>query len=438
VEKWLELSLAPVTAESDAVTGLLLLGNDETERRQLTAQFHEAQRRDAVGRLAGGLAHDFNNLLTVILGYSDGLLRRMDEHDPYRERIASIHRAGNRGAALTRQLLAISRKQVSAAVVLRPVDVIHEVDPMLRRMVGEDVEVHTDLSGDTRRVRIDRGQLEQVLLNLAANARDAMGQGGELFIATRPDEDPAKLRVIVRDTGTGMDEDTLAHCFEPFYTTKQRGEGTGLGLAAAYGIVAQSGGSIAITSQLGAGTTVTMSFPVVDAPLEYVPQPALPTPQSVPHLQAGRILLVEDEDEVRSLLRRTLRERGYVVLQASSGPQALAMLAAHDGALDLLVTDVVMPGMKGPELARAVVQRGRKVPVLFVSGYAEDLVEELGDLDTPVGFLAKPFTPDELVEHVGRLIGAGRDDELMLRSDTPRREPFESSAGHPDPLRSSF
>jgi PAS domain S-box-containing protein len=407
-EKALVLAVSPVHDHVGTVTGLLLVADDETERRQLTRQFHEAQRLDAVGRMAGGVAHDFNNLLTVILGYADGMLRRMPEGDPQRERIAAISRAGHRGAALTRQLLAVSRRQVVAPIVLRPIDVFNELSGMVGRLIGEDIRVHVPPSADDRPIRIDKAQFEQCVLNLAANARDAMKGGGDLYLeVVSSPADPDLVAVQVRDTGTGMDEETLAHCLEPFYTTKDRGEGTGLGMAAVYGIVTQSGGDMIVRSTVGVGTTVTLLLPAVDAPLDYAPAVELPTPASTRVTQSGTVLLVEDEAELRSMVRRILRERGYVVLQASSGAQAMQMLQEYDGPLDLVITDVVMPGMKGPELARRVAME-RDVPVLFVSGYAEELVDMPDDLAAPTAFLAKPFTPEQLLDQVHKMLAVTR------------------------------
>jgi PAS domain S-box-containing protein len=407
-EKSLVLAVSPVHDQHHTVTGLLLVADDETERRQLAQQFHEAQRLDAVGRMAGGVAHDFNNLLTVILGYADGLLRRMPEDNPQRERIAAISRAGHRGAALTRQLLAVSRRQVVAPIVLRPADVFREMAEMVGRLIGEDIRVHVQPSPDDRPIRIDKAQFEQVLLNLAANARDAMPHGGDLYLEVVEPPESSYVAIRVRDTGAGMDEDTLAHCLEPFYTTKDRGEGTGLGLAAVYGIVTQSGGEVMLQSRVGEGTTVTLLLPAVDAPLDYAPAVELPTPESSTQLkQSGTILLVEDEGELRSMVRRLLRERGYVVLQASSGPQALQLVREYEGPLDLVITDVVMPGMKGPELAR-LIGLERDVPVLFVSGYAEELVDLPADFISATSFLAKPFTPDQLLDGVHKMIAVGR------------------------------
>jgi len=406
-EKTLVLSVAPVTDASGMATGLLLVADDETERRQLAQQFHHAQRLESIGRMAGGVAHDFNNLLTIILGYADAILRRISEEDPMRERIAAISRAGHRGAALTRQLLAVSRRQVVAPIVLRPVDVFNELAGMITRLIGEDVRVHVS-STDDRPVRIDKAQFEQVILNLGANARDAMRGGGDLYLeVVEAAEDPGFVAVRVRDTGTGMDEDTLAHCLEPFYTTKERGEGTGLGLAAVYGIVTQSGGEVVVTSRVGVGTTVALLLPAVDEPLDYAPSVELPTPESATTRESGVILLVEDEPELRMMARRLLRERGYVVLQAPSAIKALALLDEYDGELDLLLTDVIMPGMKGPEFARRVLLE-RHVPVLFMSGYAEDLVDMPSDFPAPTSFLAKPFTPDQLLDEVRKVIAVDR------------------------------
>jgi two-component system cell cycle sensor histidine kinase/response regulator CckA len=406
-EKALVLSVSPVPDQHGGVPGMLLVANDETERRQLARQFQEAQRLEAVGRMAGAVAHDFNNLLTIIIGYADSLLRRMDEHDPQRERIATIARAGNRGAALTRQLLAVSRRQVIAPIVLRPVDVLIEVESLITRLVGEDVTVRVQRDGDTRPIRVDKNQFEQAILNLAANARDAMREGGELTfdVVTAPDPSYVAIRVI--DNGVGMDDETLAHCLEPFYTTKDRGEGTGLGLAAVYGIITQGGGDVSIASRVGQGTTVSLLMPAVDAPLDYSPTQELPTPHSESRVNSGYILLIEDEHEVRSLVRRMLRERGYTVLQAPSAQHALALLNEYDGPLDLMITDVVMPGMKGPELARRVALE-RRLPVLFISGYAEELVDMPPDFEAPTAFLAKPFSPDQLVDAVRKLIAVDR------------------------------
>jgi PAS domain S-box-containing protein len=431
-EKALVLSVSPVLDVVGSVTGLLLVADDETERRQLAAQFHHAQRLESIGRMAGGVAHDFNNLLTIILGYADAILRRTTEDDPLRERIAAISRAGHRGAALTRQLLAVSRRQVVAPIVLRPVDVFNELAGMITRLIGEDVRVHVS-SEDDRPIRIDKAQFEQVILNLAANARDAMRGGGDLYLEVQQwSEDPSYVAVRVRDTGIGMDEETLAHCLEPFYTTKERGEGTGLGMAAVYGIVTQSGGEVTVQSRVGEGTCVSLLMPSVNEPLDYAPSVELPTPGSAAQRESGVILLVEDEAELRTMARRLLRERGYVVLQAPSAANALAMLTEYEGELDLLLTDVIMPGMKGPEFARRV-SLERHVPVLFMSGYAEDLIDMPPDFPAATSFLAKPFTPDQLLDEVRKVMAVDR----ARRHPTPGPPPAPVEGPIADGGRSS-
>ena len=432
-EKALVLSVSPVPEHHGGVAGMLLVANDETERRNLARQFQEAQRLEAVGRMAGAVAHDFNNLLTIIIGYADSLLRRMDEHDPQRERIASIARAGNRGAALTRQLLAVSRRQVVAPIVLRPLDVLTEVEALITRLVGEDVSVTVRHEGDTRPIRVDKNQFEQALLNLAANARDAMRDGGELVFDVVPAADPSYVAIRVIDNGSGMSDETLAHCLEPFYTTKDRGEGTGLGLAAVYGIITQSGGDVSIASREGHGTTVSLLMPAVDAPLDYSPTHELPTPHTESRINSGHILLVEDEQEVRSLVRRMLRERGFTVLQAPSAAHALALLKEYEGPLDCMITDVVMPGMKGPELARRVALE-RRLPVLFVSGYAEELIDMPPDFEAATAFLAKPFSPDQLVDAVRKLMAVGRASETPSTPGAGPDAHTESDAQKPATL----
>jgi signal transduction histidine kinase/ActR/RegA family two-component response regulator/transcriptional regulator with GAF, ATPase, and Fis domain len=411
----LVLMLAPVAAEQGVVSGYVLVVTDDTERLQLARQFQEAQRLEAIGRLAGGVAHDFNNLLTVIHGYTDGLLRRLQEDDPNRDRIAAIHRAGRRGAELTKQLLTISRQQVVTPVVLRPAMLMDEVTDMLRRMVGEAVRVVREPGDDDARVRIDKLQLEQVLLNLAGNARDALPGGGTLRMSVHrtphgpqtsawvpqaglgDDSDWVELRVA--DDGIGMDATTLERCLDPLFTTKEAGEGTGFGLSAVYGIAKQNGGDIRIVSSPGNGTTVTVVLPHVTADLSEVLELPLPTPHDKADTGHETILLVEDDHEIRWMVWRLLHERGYETLVADTALEALEVMRQNAGEVDLLLTDVAMPGMSGPELARAV-REIRPVPVLFMSGYAEKLSHAADRGGPNADFLAKPFTPDELVEKV--------------------------------------
>ena len=411
VKQWLEMSVAPVAGPDNEVSGLLLMVSDETERRQLSEQFQQAQRLEAVGRLAGGIAHDFNNLLTVILGYTDGLLRRVPGDDPLRERIASIQRAGQRGADLTRQLLTISRHQVITPVVLRPGEVVDSVLGMVEQIVGEQVRVHVRHTGEPFAVRIDRAQLEQVLLNLAANAHDAMPDGGDLYIETRPahlQEGPDGLvsyvSLLVRDTGDGMTPEVLEHCLEPFFTTKDRAKGTGLGLAAVYGIVTQSGGRVHVSSRPGEGTLVSILLPTVAAAAP-APEADEPAPPELAGAASGVVLIVEDDAEVRELVAGVLREASYTCLVATDAFDALTILGSYTGRLDLLVTDIVMPGISGPELA-ATVTETRTVPVLFMTGYADQLGEGTRTLEVYGSVLMKPFTPRQLIDRVAEVLEA--------------------------------
>jgi signal transduction histidine kinase/CheY-like chemotaxis protein/transcriptional regulator with GAF, ATPase, and Fis domain len=423
VDRALILMLAPAWTEASSDRGYVLVITDDTERQQLANQYQQAQRLEAIGRLAGGIAHDFNNLLTVIQGYTDGLLRRLDGADPNRERIAAIHRAGQRGAALTRQLLTISRQEVVTPIVLRPAAVIDEIIDMLRKMVGESVRV-AHLSGDDdARVSIDKLKLEQALLNLAANARDAMPDGGDLMISVHRTETPPRAAVTVpadadgeagagwvelrvTDTGVGMDDATLARCLDPLFTTKEPGAGTGLGLSTTYAIATANGGDVTITSSPGRGTTVTIVLPAVEAALTEEDETPLPTPTDTGRVGSGTILLVEDDHEIRWMVLRMLRERGYNTIAADNGLDAVQLMRENIDRIDVLLTDVAMPGMSGPEVARAV-RAVRPVPVLFMSGYAEKLsAADRGDY--PAEFLAKPFRPDDLAAAIERTMRLGR------------------------------
>ena len=420
----LVLMLSAVSRDRSVEGERILVVTDETERRQLAAQIQQAQRLEAVGRLSGGIAHDFNNLLTVILGYADGLLRRMDEHEPHRERVEAIHRAGTRGADLTRQLLTISRQQVTNPVVLRPAQVVDEFGTMLRQILGESIDLERVPGGEDLKVRVDRPQFEQVLLNVASNARDAMPEGGRLTIAVaaltgeeagmppaEPDG-PAWVAVSTTDTGTGMSAETLTHCLEPLFTTKKPGAGTGLGLATAHGIAAQHHGDLRVESHLDRGTTVTLLLPAASGEAATSEGEVLPSPRDRTEVGAGRILLVDDDPDVLRMVERTLRERGFRVRAAPSAARALELLVDDPDPLDLLITDVAMPGMSGAVLAR-IVQAAGSVPVLFISGYAAQLGDdaELGEL------LPKPFTPDELVARVTGAISRHPDHR---RQDSKR------------------
>jgi len=373
----------------------------------LEEQFRQAQRLEAVGRLAGGVAHDFNNILTAITGYAQLLLADFREHDPRRSDIEEILAAAQRATALTRQLLAFSRKQVLQPRVLDLNDVVRGLEKMLRRLIGEDVNLVFAPSDGLGAVRADPGQIEQVLLNLAVNARDAMPGGGRLTVETanvaldaayahdHPGVAPgAYVLLAVTDTGTGMDAETRSHIFEPFFTTKELGKGTGLGLATVHGVVSQSGGHISVDSEPGRGTAFRIYLPRAEAaPEGAAAEPAAP--------RAGRghetVLVVEDDRAVRDVVAATLVQRGYRVLQAPDGVTALKLAAGADGPIHILLTDVVMPGMQGRELAQALTRRHPGLRLLYMSGYTDDAVIRNGVLEEGTPFLQKPFTPEALV-----------------------------------------
>ncbi len=392
----------------------LVLARDVTAQRHLEEQLRQSQKMEAVGQLAGGIAHDFNNLLTAILGSAQLLLHNTPEGDPRREDAEEIRHAGLRAAELTRQLLAFSRRQVLAPKVLELNAVVVNMERMLRRLLGEDIELATSLDPATGAVSADPGQLEQVLLNLAVNARDAMPGGGRLSVATARvtlNEEHIERRhrlpagdyacLVVTDTGVGMDEATQAHLFEPFFTTKEVGKGTGLGLATVYGIVKQSGGYIWVYSEPARGTTVKVYLPRVSGAAE-APAPA----PELTDVRGGHetVLLVEDATPVRTLARRSLEARGYRVLDAANGPAALELSARHGGGIDLLVTDVVMPGMSGRELAERLAPVRPGMKVLYTSGYTDDAMVRQGVLTAGVAFLQKPFVPDTLARKVREVL----------------------------------
>ncbi len=401
--------------ELDGTPHVLVLTTDITERRQLEEQLRQAVKMEAVGRLAGGIAHDFNNLLTAIIGSADLLLEDLDPASPARDDVTEIRRAGDRAAQLTRQLLAFSRRQPLTPRVIDVNALVADMDRLLRRLIGEDIELRTVLTPDLGAVRADAGQLEQVIMNLAVNARDAMPRGGKLTIETANtelDESYAREHVTVRagpavmiavsDTGTGMDSETLAHIFEPFFTTKEVGKGTGLGLATVYGIVKQSGGHVWVYSEPGRGTAFKIYLPRVTEPVEGVGAATAPTT-----LQGTEtILVVENEVPVRELARRMLEARGYTVLTAAAPADALALVERHPEPIHLAVTDVILPGMDGPALARRLEQVRPGLRVLFVSGYANEAIVHHGVLDKGVAYLPKPFTAEALARKVREVIDA--------------------------------
>lgn len=387
----------------------------EEALQQAEAQLRQSQKMEAVGRLAGGVAHDFNNLLTVIRGYSELLLARMEPDDPMRKDMGEVKKAADRASGLTRQLLAFSRRQFIAPKVIDLNALIANMDGMLRRLLGEDiVELCTELSPQTGAIRADSGQIEQVIMNLAVNARDAMPKGGRLTIETRnvtigdpPRQHPAVVKpgsyvlLAVRDTGHGMDADTQSHLFEPFFTTKEKGKGTGLGLSTVYGIVKQNGGSIVVESKPGQGATFKIYFPLVE---QGVQGAAGLSDAAEPMHGRETILLVEDEPAVRGLVHETLRLHGYTVLEARHGIEALMTGAKHQGPIHLLLTDVVMPQMSGPEVAEKIQVVRPGIKVLYMSGYPDHPIFEQGGISRDTSFLAKPFAPNVLAKKVREVL----------------------------------
>jgi PAS domain S-box-containing protein len=395
-----------------AVAGIVVNVRDITERRKLEEQLRQAQKMEAVGQLAGGVAHDFNNLLTAILGYCNLMLDEMPEEDPLRPDLLEIQSAGDRAASLTRQLLAFSRRQMLQPQVVDINTLVEQLEKLLRRLISEDVELVTRLAPGLRTVVVDPASVEQILVNLAVNARDAMPAGGRLTVETANvdlDETYAVTHVTMRpgpyvmlavgDTGEGMDAATRARVFEPFFTTKEQGKGSGLGLATVYGMVKQSGGYVWVYSEPGHGTIFKV----------YLPGAGVTTVEADPPGDAETlagwetVLLVEDEDAVRALARQVLRRHGYVVLEARHGVEALRVAERHPDDIHLLISDVVMPHMSGRELAQRLETVRPKMKMLFMSGYSDHVLMQ-GDLAPPAAFLQKPFTPEALARNVRRIL----------------------------------
>ena len=415
------VSLSAEIVELEGRKHLLWVMTDMTEKRSLEAQLAQAQKMEAVGQLAGGIAHDFNNLLTAILGNAE-LLRNTLDNASQRSDVDEIHRAALRAAELTGQLLTFARKQRVEATVMNLNDLVHRTDKMLRRIIGERIVVRTRCHDDLPSVRVDPGQIEQVLLNLAVNARDAMPDGGKLTIETdavdldeeyareQPDARPGRYAVLaVSDTGTGITEDVRSRIFEPFFTTKEVGKGTGLGLSICYGIVRQAGGHLSVYTEVGRGTTFRIYLPEVAAAAA-TPAAAAKRPMAT---GTETVLIVEDEEPVRKLLRRVLAAVGYTVLTAADGEEAFRLLAASEHVPDLLVTDVVLPGRTGPEIAREVRRRVPDVAVLYISGYTERAAANAVAIDAP--FMAKPFTPELLAQRVREVLDARTAAPAMAR-----------------------
>lgn len=403
-----------VASEDEPADVLEAIAEDVTERRALEEQFRQAQKMEAVGRLAGGVAHDFNNLLMVISGYAEVILSKLEFDHPLSEKARAIQQAADRATTLTRQLLAFSRKQLLELKIVDLNAIVSDMERLLRPLIGENVELVAKLAPDAGYTRADAGQLEQVLMNLVVNAKDAMPSGGTLTIQTENiliDDSTRRGQTFIRpgsyvmlsvsDTGMGMDKETQSRIFEPFFTTKEKGKGTGLGLSTVYGIVKQSGGYVMVQSELGSGSTFHIYLPQVEGAAEKQAAPAA-------RAAAGgteTILLVEDEESVRQLVHDTLEAKGYKVVDAGNGDEGIRVAARYDGKIDLLITDVVMPGTGGRELAQQIVKSRPGTKVLYLSGYAEDAILSEGGIENATAFLQKPFTLQNLSRKVREVLG---------------------------------
>ena len=414
-ELWVSTSAAPIRNAAGRVTQIVGTATDITEKRRLEAEFRQAQKMEAVGRLAGGVAHDFNNLLTVIKAHSEFIAQEAPEGGQIREDIGEIAKAATRAAGLTRQLLAFSRRQMLEKRVVDPGTIVIELQKMLSRLIGEDIEMTVSPGTGVPIVYADPGQIEQAVMNLVVNARDAMPMGGTLRLETRTvvvepgataRHDDAKpgtyAAIVVSDDGIGMTSEVRARIFEPFFTTKGKEQGTGLGLATVYGIAKQSGGFVDCTSAPGQGTTFTLCLPATTRVVE-----PTGTERAVAPLQRGNetILLVEDQIEVRTVTRRILANQGYQVLEAQNGAEALFVLTNHIGRIDLLLTDAVMPVMSGADLVRAVRSRLPDLPVVIISGYTDDEYSWQGTTDANATFLHKPFKAGRLLRAIRGALG---------------------------------
>jgi two-component system cell cycle sensor histidine kinase/response regulator CckA len=410
----IRISGRAVSSADEPADVLEAIAEDVTDRRVLEDQFRQAQKMEAVGRLAGGVAHDFNNLLMVISGYAEVILANLPLDHPLHEKGRAIQAAADRATTLTRQLLAFSRKQLLELKVVDVNAIVQDMERLLRPLIGENVELTTSLAPDAAHTRADAGQLEQVLMNLVVNAKDAMPGGGKLTIETqnivmneshrrgqtfiRPGD---YVRLSVGDTGMGMDKETQSRIFEPFFTTKEKGKGTGLGLSTVYGIVKQSGGYVLVQSELQRGTAFHIYLPRAEGVAEKYAPPVAPAALG----GTETVLLVEDEDSVRQLVRDTLAAKGYQVVEAENGEAGLSAAARHDGRIDLIITDVVMPGMGGRELVKQLAKLRPETRVLYLSGYTEDSILSEGTIERGAAFLQKPFTLQNLSRKVREVLG---------------------------------
>ncbi|MDD5209409.1 MAG: ATP-binding protein [Elusimicrobiales bacterium] len=428
--KYLYGTAAPLYDSSGAVTGAIESLRDITEHKNaegkekaMEQQLLQAQKMESVGRLAGGVAHDFNNLLTAIGGYAGFVLNGLNENDPMKEDVKEILIAADRAAALTKQLLAFSRKQLLAPKVIDLNVAVGGMVKMLKRLIGEDIRLEACLEARPCRVKVDAGQIDQVIANLVVNARDAMPGGGALTLSTRliTAEESRSLKfsdmagmplvcLSVRDTGSGFTAEAKAHLFEPFFTTKEKGKGTGLGLSMVFGIIKQSGGEIDMKSSPGSGTTFEIFFPNVGTATPDKEADREKDAAAEPASRAGAtILLVEDEDSLRRLGERLLKMDGYAVTSAADGKSALEAAERHGRPFDLLMTDVVMPGMSGQELARELASRNLAHRTLYTSGYTEDAIQKHGVLDPGIAFIYKPFTAEALFAKLREVLGGPAD-----------------------------
>jgi PAS domain S-box-containing protein len=412
-ERPIDDTAAPIRDVSGAVSGAVLVFRDITERRRLEEHLRQAQKMEAIGRLAGGIAHDFNNIMTIIGGFSEFLLADDQPAADRRDSARHIYEAGKRAAALTQQIMAFSRKQILRPAVLNLNAVVRDMGAMVKRLIGSDIEFVTETAPDLGAVKVDPAQIGQVILNLAANARDAMPGGGKLIVTTanaelgaavadaHPDVTPGRYALLtVEDTGSGMSAAVLAHAFEPFFTTKGVGEGTGLGLATVHGIVKQSGGHIAVTSTVGQGTTFWVYLPLA----EDAPAPTAPREPDAFAKGDETILLVEDEELVRRMTRTVLERSGYRVLEAADGHAAVAVAEAHPEPIHLLITDLVMPHLSGRQASERLARLRPGLRVLYMSGYTEDVLVHQGVGSADADFLPKPFSLVALTNKVREIL----------------------------------
>ncbi|HBG04256.1 MAG: hypothetical protein A2075_13695 [Geobacteraceae bacterium GWC2_58_44] len=406
--RYFDFSIKPVRDEEGKVVLLIPEGRDITDRRELGEQLRQSQKMEAVGTLAGGIAHDFNNMLTAIIGFGSILDMQLEEGNPHKHYVTEILSASDRAVNLTKGLLSFSRKQVIEPGPRRLNDIVKRIDRFLLRIIGEDIEFKTVLDPRELVINADSGQLEQVLMNLAANARDAMSSGGTLLIRTERLDvtdncpglllEPGAYAVLsVCDTGTGIGEIARQRIFEPFFTTKEPGQGTGLGLSIVYGIIQQHNGEISVYSEPGKGTTFKIYFKLLDSAIRKVVPAAS---RLLPSGGTETILVAEDDCNVRKFISHTLREFGYQVIEALDGEDAVSKFARHKSAIQLLILDVVMPRMNGKEAYQAICKSAVKVPVLFLSGYTADIISKKGVLDEGINFISKPMTPHDLLAKV--------------------------------------